>query len=99
MHHFDAWWTGDHWLIATDGYKCLGGNDDWSIGIYVSRPPPSGGRKPFKERKIEIRKDVRKEIKTRPDGTKEIEIRADVEKEIETGKEVQKKIQTSPDVP
>lgn len=38
MHNFDAWWTGDHWLIATDGYKCLAHPDDWSIGIFVSGP-------------------------------------------------------------
>ena len=41
MHNFDAWWTGDHWLIVTDGYKCIyqtgrGYTDDWSIGIYFS---------------------------------------------------------------
>jgi hypothetical protein len=42
MHNFDAWWTGDRWLIVTDGYKCIGQTptfvDDWSIGIYVSEP-------------------------------------------------------------
>ncbi|MFX0202954.1 MAG: hypothetical protein ACFFCW_43175, partial [Candidatus Hodarchaeota archaeon] len=75
MHHFDAWWTGDYWLIVTDGYKCLGGNDDWSIGIYVSGTPRFGGREPFEERDIEIRQDVRKPIKTRRDVRKEIETR------------------------
>jgi hypothetical protein len=33
MHHFDPWWTGDHWLCAVDGF---GANDEWAIGIYVA---------------------------------------------------------------
>jgi PKD repeat protein len=32
-HHFDPWWTGDRWLVSTDGRDA---NDRWSIGIYES---------------------------------------------------------------
>jgi hypothetical protein len=42
MHNLDAWWTGDRWLMVTDGYKCIGQTpdftDDWAIGIFVSDP-------------------------------------------------------------
>lgn len=38
MHNFDAWWTGEYWLIVADGYKCLSVPNDWSIGIFISRP-------------------------------------------------------------
>lgn len=34
MHTCDAWWTGEYWIAAVDGY----GPGGWSIGIYQSRP-------------------------------------------------------------
>ncbi|MCP4712263.1 MAG: glycoside hydrolase family 43 protein [Planctomycetes bacterium] len=58
MHHFDAWWTGTRWLIVTDGHGCLQGQDSWSIGIFQCAPDLEGHR-PFEERDIEIRQDVR----------------------------------------
>lgn len=36
MHHFDPWWTGSRWLVATDGRN----GEIWSIGVYES-PDPS----------------------------------------------------------
>jgi hypothetical protein len=38
MHNMDAWWTGEYWLIVTDGYKCKSIPNDWSIGIFISKP-------------------------------------------------------------
>ncbi len=38
MHNLDAWWTGEYWLVVTDGYKCLTKPNDWSIGMFISRP-------------------------------------------------------------
>jgi hypothetical protein len=32
MHHYDPWWNGTHWLVATDGNSA----DGWSIGLYVT---------------------------------------------------------------
>ncbi len=36
MHHFDPWWTGNHWLCSTDGNAP--GDNAWTIGIYVTTP-------------------------------------------------------------
>lgn len=74
MHNLDPWWTGEHWLMVTDGYGC---RDSWSIGIFTSTPLPlsSGGKDPYEERDIEIREDVTDETEIRPDIRKDIEIR------------------------
>ncbi|MCU7804881.1 MAG: hypothetical protein KZQ96_16960 [Candidatus Thiodiazotropha sp. (ex Lucinoma borealis)] len=72
MHNLDPWWTGEHWLLVTDGYGC---SDSWSIGIYLSTPLPSGGKDPFEERDIEIREDVSRETKMRPDIQETVEVR------------------------
>ena len=37
MHHLDAWWTGDRWLCAVDGYDGVG----WSVGIFSDELKPS----------------------------------------------------------
>lgn len=74
MHNLDPWWTGEHWLIITDGYGC---NAGWSIGIYTTRfvPSSSGGKEPFKERDVEIREDVSDDVETRPDVQRDFEVR------------------------
>jgi hypothetical protein len=57
MHHFDAWWSRDHWLIATDGM--LEGAREISVGIFRSPPPGGVPDEPFMEREHEIREDIR----------------------------------------
>jgi hypothetical protein len=37
MHQLDPWWTGNSWLVATDGFQ----NGTWSIGIYRTAPVPT----------------------------------------------------------
>ncbi|MBV6518232.1 MAG: hypothetical protein DCC43_07945 [Candidatus Brocadia sp.] len=39
MHHFDPWWTGNHWLCSVDGRS--GDFHSWSAGIYLSPHPSS----------------------------------------------------------
>jgi len=38
MHQCDAWWVGDHWIAAVDGFGQIG----WCIGIYCSAENPAG---------------------------------------------------------
>lgn len=46
MHHMDSWWSGDSWYLVVDGYKCLGDNDNWAIGMFISGPPEALFKEP-----------------------------------------------------
>ena len=74
MHNLDLWWTGEYWLMVTDGRGC---RDSWSIGIFVGTPGPlsAGGKDPFEERDMEIREDVTDESEIRTDIPQDVEIR------------------------
>ncbi|MDL1985585.1 MAG: hypothetical protein LWX54_15635 [Deltaproteobacteria bacterium] len=81
MHQLDAWWTGEHWLLVTDGYKCLGGRDNWSIGMFISGPPAARIREPFMEKEREpgpIRPDTRIERDADSEGTIQRQVSPDL---------------------
>lgn len=84
MHHMDTWWTGDYWLLVTDGYKCLGHKDNWAIGIFISGPPEPSIIEPVLDKTWDIGpvqpdiapdsdSEVPVERQTRPDVNVEIQ--------------------------
>lgn len=80
MHQLDAWWTGEHWLLVTDGYKCLDHQDNWAIGMFISGPPASTIRDPYLERECdpcEVGPDS--EIDERPEVESEPEVQVSPE--------------------
>ena len=83
MHHMDSWWTGENWLLVTDGYKCLGHNDNWAIGMFISGPPEPSIIEPVFDKTWDIgpiRPDV--ETDTETEGPDESQTSPDLNIEI-----------------
>lgn len=82
MHQLDAWWTGDYWLLVTDGYTCKRAGDPgtWSIGIFISGPPTLSIKDPYLETERDpgpISPDTRVEQIDQADQETQIEVRPD----------------------